>query len=98
MSYLGKSPPTSGKDAGASFDIDDISGGFNSSTTAFNRLDRDLIIVALGMKLLQFPRYRSIIPHLKILIPALSNLYLGFSSEEYSIDIGEITIDAADSS
>ena len=36
MSYIGKSPPTSGKDAGASFDIDDISGEFNGSTTAFD--------------------------------------------------------------
>ena len=36
MAYIGKSPPTSGKDAGASFDIDDISGEFNGSTTAFD--------------------------------------------------------------
>ena len=35
MAYIGKAPPTTGKDAGASFDIDDVSSNFNGSTTAF---------------------------------------------------------------
>ena len=35
MAYIGKVPPTTGKDAGASFDIDDVSSNFDGSTTAF---------------------------------------------------------------
>ena len=35
MAYIGKAPATTGKDAGASFDIDDVSSNFDGSTTAF---------------------------------------------------------------
>ena len=36
MGYLGKLPATQGKDAGPTLKIDDISGDFNGSKTAFD--------------------------------------------------------------